>query len=160
MKKLPINGDCGDGDYDTGYEIGFASPRFISTQWSFYEYCHDTPHGMGWFKADNVVLQAEPRALKESDVFGADGRWKEQFQALVWDALIASRWTPREGMEDGVKAGMMARFILPESWLFTPDGLKLTFGSYEGGCYACTPQPVTVKWEALKPLLAAGSVVP
>jgi hypothetical protein len=58
----------------------------------------------------------------------------------------------------GNKAEILKIVVTADRWLFTDKGITIAFNSYEGGCYACTPQPVTVSWESLKPLVSADFV--
>ncbi len=159
-QSLPLAGDCGDGDYVADYNLDFASERLISVQTNFYEYCHGAPHGMGWGKVENTVLSPTQRPLKAEDLFGADAEWRPKRQKLFWDTLAATGWRPPDGLQESIRQQMDERFIDPASWTLTQDGIQISFGSYEGGCYACTPQPVTVPWRALKPLLSTDAVAP
>lgn len=160
VKSLPVDGDCRPGDFNNDYELGYANSNTISMQWSFYEYCYPTPHGMGWYKANNVVLSPNLLPLTGDKVFGPGNHWVEPLRKLFWDALLAAGWSPPDNQAQNETPDILNDVGDPEQWLFTAEGLKISFGSYEGGCYACTPQPVTVPWDKLKPLLSPNAVVP
>jgi uncharacterized protein len=147
--------ESGMGNEITDYEISYANHRMTSVQLVEYEYCNGTPHGHFTVKAENLLWEKTSRALGPNDVF-ADG-WETKLQQLFWKALLAKGWTPQDGsVEDEIKADV----VEPSRWVFTQDGLSVSFSAYEGGCYACNPGTTTVPWDDLKPLLAPGSVVP
>ena len=77
----------------------------------------------------------------------------------LWTALTRMGWSPPESQTD-IKSRLEDKFIRPERWLFTKTGLQIAFSAYEGGCYACTPPPVTVPWSDLKPLLSKAAIAP
>jgi len=153
------DGDCGPGDYDTDYEVGYANARFISVEWKDSTYCHGTPHGFGGVKSNNTVLSPQLRALEPQDIFGSGENWASPLKEYFWAVLTQTGWHPPDNQPD-IKRQVEGDFVQPDRWLFTKDGLQVAFDSYEGGCNACTPQPVTVPWSTLKPLLSGSSVVP
>lgn len=159
MKPLPT-GECdgGKGDFDTDYKMGYASNRLISMTWMVDTYCHGTPHGFGGPQLVNTVLYPTPHRLISNDVFGSGQDWKPKLQALFMNELLKQGWKPRTGTDDKLYA--LKAFINPDRWLFTDKGIELDFKLYEVCAYACTPQPVTVSWESIKPLLSPTSVVP
>jgi uncharacterized protein len=156
-RDLAKSDDCdgGHGDDDVDYVIGYANYRMISTRWSDYTYCHGTPHGFGGSKTENLVLEPSPHELQPADLFGPGKSWIPTLQSLFWDALSAQGWSPGN---EGNKAEILGIVVTADRWLFTDKGITVAFNSYEGGCYACTPQPVTVSWENLKPLVSANFV--
>ncbi len=160
VRNLSEGDDCGQGDDDTDYDIGYASQKMISVQWSYFMYCHGTPHGMFWGETKNFVLALTPRPLNEEDVFGPTDQWVGPLQKIFWDALRKNGWSPPGNQAENVKADIEDNVIQPSRWFFTKEGLKVYFNAYEGGCYACTPDPVIVSWEQLKPLLSPTAVVP
>lgn len=147
--------DSGHGDDDVDYVIGFANGSMISTQWSDYTYCHGTPHGFGGSKTENLVLEPNLHGFEPADLFGHGNAWVPKLQTLFWDALSAQGWNPQN---EGDKAEILGIVVTAGRWLFTDKGITVSFNSYEGGCYACTPPPVTVSWENLKPLVSANFV--
>lgn len=48
----------------------------------------------------------------------------------------------------------------PASWRIDAKGLSIVFQPYAVACYACTPQPFTMSWEQLRPLLNGEFVIP
>jgi hypothetical protein len=96
-----------------------------------------------------------------ADIFGATDHWKKPLQDLFWNALLVQGWknVPTKGPELRDK-GMMNIAVSPDRWFFTQDGLTIGFDSYDGGCYACTPRPVILRWTDIKPLLATDLISP
>jgi len=163
VRNLSTKGDCGSssGDYSTDYEIGYANTRLISVSWRRSTYCHGTPHGFWGVKTENAVLLPHLRPLSERDVFGTAGSWVTTLQDRFWATLLQTGWSPLENQStDEIKHGLEEDFIQPDKWLFTREGLQVSFSAYEGGCYACTPRPITVPWSTLKPLLSPTAIVP
>ena len=151
--------DSPSGDSDTDYEVGYANARFISVQWIESTYCHGTPHGFGGVKSGNIVLSPRLRPLTQQDLFGSGEAWIPTLKERFWTALAQAGWSPPDNQPD-VKKQLEGDFVQPDRWLFTKDGLRVAFESYEGGCYACTPQPVTLPWSELKPVLSKGAIAP
>lgn len=153
--------DCGsDGDDDIDYRITSASKKLISITWSRYTYCHGTAHGFGSSRTENIVLQPAPHKLNSADLFGSGTDWVPKLQALFWDGLQKQGWSPPTAQEDSIKDGILQIVVDPERWQFTEDGIEVGFMPYEGGCYVCSPQPVTVSWDSLKPLLVQHAPIP
>jgi uncharacterized protein len=158
-RSLPTDGDCGPGDYDVDYDVGYANPRFVSVEWINSTYFHGTPHGFYDVKSKNTVLAPQMRALTAQDVFGSGESWTAPLKEQFWTALTRAGWSP-PGNQPNVKQELEIDFIQPDRWLFTKDGLQVAFDAYEGGCYACTPKPVTVPWSELRPLLSKTAIAP
>jgi uncharacterized protein len=161
VASLPGMGDCeSDGNYDIDYLIGYANEHVISKLDTWNQYCHGTPHGLFSAISQNLIISPEQRTLKAEDIFIEDVEWRPQLQSLFWEALAAQGWITPEDQKQEVETEIKNIVIRPERWLFTDQGLSIYFRAYEGGCYACTPGPVTVAWSKLKPLLRQGSVLP
>jgi uncharacterized protein len=147
--------DDGFGDGDTDYQIGYVNQRMTSVQWTEGAHCPGTPHGFDSVQTENFVWTQNLRALEPKDVF-ADG-WEPRLRQLFRTALLATGWNPPD---DRVWQDIEDIVVRPDRWLFTKDGLSVSFAAYEGGCYACNPGTPMIPWKALKPLLAPGSLVP
>jgi uncharacterized protein len=160
QKKVSRSEDCYSGDVDMDYEVGYANQRLISVRWSDSLYCHGTPHGMFGVTSKNDLISPVLRPILESDVFGMHTEWKSELPKLFWDALLEKGWSPPPDQADEVRKEIGQVVISADRWLFTKQGLEVSFSAYEGGCYACNPGPVTVQWSALKPLLPSNGVVP
>ncbi len=159
IRDLPKEGVCGPGDYDVDYEVGYANARIVSVQWSDSTYCHGTPHGIWSVKSNNTVLSPRLRPLTPQDLFGSGETWTSTIRERFWTALTQAGWKPLDN-QPNFKRQIEDDFVHPDRWLFTRDGLQVAFEAYEGGCYACTPRPVTVPWSELKPLLSKTAIAP
>jgi uncharacterized protein len=96
------------------YEIGYANRRVISMQWRYDE--SGSFHPWSWFKAENIVLLPNPRALTAQDVFGPGNRWVVKLQKLLW---------PEN--EEGVDNDQIRNSVIqPDAWLFTTTGVKVS----------------------------------
>lgn len=158
VKKLASDTDCdGDGDNDADYTVGYANEKVISIAWSDFTYCHGTPHGYGGTTVENLVLRPTPHSLEAAELFGQNETWVPALQAFFWKALQKQGWEPPS---EGAKEEILGAAVDPSRWLLTAGGLEVRFNSYEGGCYACTPQPIVVSWADLKSILARNSVAP
>ncbi len=159
VRSLPTDGDCGPGDYDNDYEVGFANARFVSLSWTESTYCHGTAHGFHDIKSANTILTPSLRSLTARDLFAPGEGWRSALKERFWNALTQTGWRPPDN-QPLVKQELESAVTQPGRWLFTKEGLQVAFVSYEGGCYACTPQPVTLPWSELKPLLSKTAVAP
>lgn len=160
VHSLSTDGDCGSGDDDVGYKVGYANTRFISVEWTDSIYCHGAAHGQWSITANNTVLSSGVRALTAEDLFGSGGAWISALKNHFWAALTKAGWNPPKNNQTEVKKELESVFVQTDRWLFTKDGLQVAFAAYEGGCYACTPQPATVPWSDLRPLLRKGAIAP
>jgi uncharacterized protein len=159
-KTLTTSDDCGQGDDETEYDIGYANRAVISMQWTNSTYCHDTSHGMFDIASDNFVMTPSLRALTGQDVFGTSRDWPKRLRGLFEAALRASRWEPGVGDADSDMKNVEDYMMEPGNWLFRPEGLQVAFTMGVGGCYACNPPPITVAWADLKPLLPPKGLLP
>jgi len=148
--------DSDSGDEDQDYDVGYANNYIISVERVVLEYCHGTSHGMFSVTTDNLVWGPPEQKLIASEVF-SDG-WEAKFKKLFLQALAAKDWSPPENQTDTVRDEIGSIIVDPTRWYFTKAGLSISFSAYEGGCYACNPGTTTVRWNDLKPLLAACSI--
>lgn len=156
--ELPVTGECEDpGDYDIEYELGYATDKIISISRLDYTYCHKMAHGYWWSRTDNTVLLPVPHKLDASEVFRLDFNLVPRLEALFWEALRAQEWEP---VDESARMQVLFHATSTENWRFTDAGLYVEFPPYLTGCYTCSPNPVTLPWADLKPLLAPNSVVP
>ena len=163
LQSLPsqVGCDSSKGDDDINYAIGDAGRRLISVEWDHFVYCHGTAHGRYDVKIQNTVMSPHLRELSKRDVFGPGDNWVPKLQDLFWRALFKNGWWPPENQPaEDIKHDIEDEVVQPQKWLFKPDGLQVSFDAYDGGCYACTPQPVTLSWTELKPLLSKAAIAP
>lgn len=157
-KSLPIQTYCaGFGDDEIDYDVKYVNHEVISVLWSMSSYCHGTPHGMYGLRSDNTVIAPTLRPLSERDIFGSTTDLSVGLKQLLEKALHESGWTP-PGDQDW--KNIVEDMMQSRNWVLTQDGLQINFGDSAGGCYACDPPPITVRWADLKPLQKQGALVP
>lgn len=102
-------------------------------------------------------LLEQQRVLRPEDIFRADSQWA--------DALFAATEQYLQKAVDGYDPEDTAKTLHKitsnsESWRIDAKGLSIVFQPYAVACYACTPQPFTMSWEQLRPLLNGEFVIP
>jgi hypothetical protein len=139
-------------DLDRDYVVGCASPRVLSVRFSTYEFPHGAAHGWTTKQARNFMLQPTIRPMTPDDLFAPGSAWANKLPDLLWQAYLddGGQFATDPKFEENVRAAAPK----PDHWLLTPLGLQVAFSSYEAGCYACGPGPLTVPWAQLAPLLA------
>ncbi|WP_145995898.1 lysozyme inhibitor LprI family protein [Acetobacter aceti] len=147
--------DSQQGNEDIRYDVRYVNNHVISVAWTDYTYCDGTPHGFFSSGSDNRVWDQGSRELTPTDVFTTG--WPAKLQQLFWDALLKKGWKPRDDEE---KRAILETVIEPKKWSFTNEGLSVSFGAYDAGCYGCDPGVTTVRWINLRPLLTTSSLLP
>jgi len=111
-------------------------------------------------------MLAQQRALKAEDVFQPNSGWdtwmEKQLDSYLHKALDAQSngnyqtWFPQGGAAKELQ-GLVTN---PGGWKLEPGGFSIFFQPYQVACYACTPDPMTIKWSDLKPYLQPSFVLP
>lgn len=106
------------------------------------------------------------RALKPADVFLPNSGWdtwmEQRLDSYLHKALDSGSngnyqtWFP-QGNAATVLKGIVTN---PADWKLEPAGFSIFFQPYQVACYACTPDPMTIKWSDLKPYLQPSFVLP
>ena len=151
-EPLVPQSDLGRSDLDRDYVVGCASPRVLSLRFSTYEFPHGAAHGWTTKQARNFVLQPTIRPMAPDDLFAPDSAWADKLPDLLWQAYLDDGG--QFAGDPKFEANVRAAAAKPDHWLLTPQGLQVAFSSYEAGCYACGPGPLTVPWPKLAPMLA------
>ena len=141
----------GRSDLDRSYVVGCASPRLLSVRFSTYEFPHGAAHGWTTVQARNFVLQPTIHPMMPDDLFAPGSAWADKLPDLLWQAYLDDGG--QFASDPKFEANVRAAAPKPDHWLLTPLGLQFAFSSYEAGCYACGPAPLTVPWNKLAPLL-------
>ncbi|AQS85096.1 hypothetical protein A0U92_10250 [Acetobacter aceti] len=147
--------DNQQGNEDIRYDISYVNNHVISMVWTDYTYCDGTSHGFVSSGSDNRVWDQGSRELTPADVFTTG--WPAKLQQLFWNVLFKKGWKPRNDEE---KRAILETVIEPKKWSFTNEGLSVSFGAYDAGCYGCDPGVTTVRWITLRPLLTTSSLLP
>lgn len=135
-----------------GYVVGCASDRLLSLQVVRYQFSQGAAHGTSEFEVRNYVVGQALRAMTPDDLFAPASGWEDTLPDLVWQVYLdrGGKYADDPKFEANVRAAATE----PDHWLLTPRGLEISFSSYEAGCYACGPGPLTVPWPQLAPMLA------
>lgn len=156
--KISEPSSCdGVGDSETVNRVSYANKNVISVAGYSSFYCHGTPHGYGHAVVNTLVLHPVIRPVNGDELFDMTPEWEAKFLAIFREALTAQAWSaPSVAADEGI-----AEIVTdPSRWRMTSEGIMVEFSSYEGGCYACTPQPVVASWNRLRPLLKMNSPLP
>ena len=152
LEPLVPQSDEGRSDLDRDYVVGCASPRMLSVRFSTYEFPHGAAHGWTTKRVRNFVLQPTIRPMTPDDLFAPGSAWADKLPDLLWQAYLDDGG--QFASDPKFEANVRAAAPKPDHWLLTPLGLQVAFSSYEAGCYACGPGPLTIPWAKLAPLLA------
>lgn len=139
-------------DFKIDYRIGCAGPGALSIEWDTYDYGHGTPHGTGSAEVRNTVLPTLEE-MTSDDLFVSDAPWEDTLPSLFWSAYLHGDRVIKDTSK--VEPAIREAAVTEAKWLLTPQGLRISFDSYEAGCYACNPGPLTVPWSSLKSMLAS-----
>lgn len=148
--------DCGSaGNDDISYSLGLATGHLVSVTWTYWEYCHGTPHGHGGGHVQNLILISTPRPLEPGDLFRPETAWKDRIAATLFAQVEKD---VRDGGGDLSRLNrdaVLEAAASPRRWSLSDDGLTIQFDPYElGEGYPFAPS-VTVPWSALEEFLVA-----
>jgi uncharacterized protein len=154
-----------DMDTDLRTTIGIVTPQLVTAEITNNWYGHGAAHPNTSSSQFNWMLQ-QKHALRPEDVFGADSEWKrtlyERTDAYLHKALDADLGHDYKGDWAPGYAEKELHKILedPGNWELDAKGITIVFQQYAIACRACTPEPFTMTWDSLKPLLNPGFEVP
>ena len=102
-------------------------------------------------------LLREKRNLRPDDIFRANSHWGDVLYSST-DQYLRKTLDDYSPKEIGEKLhGITGN---PESWQIDERGLSIVFQPYAVACYACTPEPFSIPWNQLRPILNPIFVVP
>ena len=102
-------------------------------------------------------LLHQQRVLRPEDIFRADSQWAN----ALFEATEQYLQKAVDGYDPQDTAKTLHKIISnSENWRIDEKGLSIVFQPYAVACYACTPEPLTMSWEQLRPLLNADFTVP
>jgi uncharacterized protein YecT (DUF1311 family) len=147
-------------DTDVNVTVGFVSPQLVSASVSNNWYGHGAAHPNLGLIEINWLLK-ENREIRPDDVFRPHTGW-EQFLATECDKAARTQLgdmyadNPPPGTIPDAMSGIVSN---PQSWQLASKGITIVFRPYAIGCHACTPNPVTIPWGALRPFLTPDFAV-
>jgi uncharacterized protein len=160
-RKQWTKDDAVDSDTDVTVTLNAVSDHLVSASVYGMTYGHGAAHPNHGVAQFNWMLKEE-RPLKGSDVFQPGSDWEQQLyhridqhlhKALDSDGQKYDNWLNDPKAMQKTVQGIAAD---PGRWQIDGKGITIVFNPYEVACYACTPEPLTMCWESLKPLLKPG----
>jgi uncharacterized protein len=141
--------------------LSSVSPSLVSATVS--ELCYSGgAHPNHGSVAFNWLLK-EGRGLTAADVFEPKSGW-DQWLAKRVEAQVHQTQLKAGGEDNPKDFDRVTKLPLlvqdPGHWELSPKGLKVFFNPYEIACYACTPEPVILRWSELKPYLNPAFKIP
>lgn len=157
--------DAVDNDTDVWVTLNSVSDSLVSTSISGTTYGHGAAHPNHGVTQFNWMLK-EKRPLKGSDIFRSQIDWSNKLYNRVNQYLHTTLDSEGKSYEtfliDPKDMQKTVRGIAadPSRWQIDSNGITIVFNPYEVACYACTPEPFTMSWGSLKPLLNPAFVIP
>jgi uncharacterized protein len=154
-------------DLDTDLEttIGLVAPRLVTATISNLWYGHGAAHPNTDSLRLNWLLQRK-RELIPEDVFRAGSGWRQILYDRT-DKYLHSVLDQDSGGnyqklgEPGAMAEKVHRIVEdPQNWDIDAKGITIVFQQYAVACRACTPEPFTLTWDSLKPILNPEFEIP
>lgn len=142
----------GGGDEIHTASILSISSRLISIEIADWGYNHGAAHGYGSVFYDHFLTK-EKRPLAASDIFD-NAQWLPLLDAIVVAQLREGEfdeyiWEDLTSVDDTLAD--------PQNWRFDAGGLTIQFQTYGIGPYVIGAPTVTVGWDEIEHLLAAGA---
>jgi uncharacterized protein YecT (DUF1311 family) len=153
-----------DIDIDLDTSIGQVGPELVTAAIDNQWYGHGAAHPNHDSLQFNWMLN-DQREMKPADVFQAGSGWSAFLQTRCDAYLHKTLDTGGTNYESFMQPGVMAKTLHqivenPQNWSLNAEGITIVFQPYAVACYACTPDPVTIPWADLKPMLRSGFPVP
>jgi len=151
-------------DIDLNASVGQVGPELVTAAIGIEWYGHGAAHPNHNSIQFNWMLK-EKRELKPSDVFQSESGWSAFLQARCDAYLHKKLDADGASYQSFMQPGEMVKTVReivenPENWQLDAQGITIPFQPYAVACYACTPDPMTVPWADLKPMMKAGFPVP
>lgn len=157
--------DAVDQDTDVTVTLNSVSDTLVSASIAVMTYGHGAAHPNHGVAQFNWMLK-EKRPLKGSDVFRPQIDWSNKIYNRINQYLHKTLDADGQSYENflndpkGMQKTVRGIAANPASWQIDHKGITIVFNPYEVACYACTPEPFTMSWESLKPLLQPGFPIP
>lgn len=153
-----------DQDVDVTVTLNTVSSNLISASIARYEYGHGAAHPNHGVTQFNWWLK-DKRHLTGSDIFRSRIHWSNELYKRVDAYLHKTLDSDGQSYESFSQPGEMKKTVQklvadPSRWQIDGNGITIVFNPYEVACYACTPEPFTMSWESLKPLLNPSFQIP
>lgn len=147
-----------DVDSDVSVSIDVVTHQLVAASVEDTWYSHGAAHPNIADLQFNWLLK-EKRELQPADVFREDSGWAKFLEDFC-DRDLHSQLDPEEGNDyhvwgngDTVARALHDTVVAPSSWQLDPSGLTIIFADYSVAPHAMHPEPITVPWSDLKPML-------
>jgi uncharacterized protein YecT (DUF1311 family) len=150
-------------DIDVAVSIGMVDVQIVTATIS-YDYDGHGAHPVDTSMQFNWLLK-EQRELQPEDVFRPNSGWDTSILGQC-ENDVTRQLTQQMGADNAsswladLPKALTGIIRDPRNWVLSGKGLTIPFQPYAVACYACTPNPVTVSWTALRPFLQPGFVLP
>ena len=148
-----IAGGDGSADSDATTSVSAVTSHRISLTTDDYWFGHGAAHG-NYFITHRHFLTGEKRMLEASDIFAGEG-WEQKLADIAVKKL---KDLMGDDLFDGFEADIPAIVADPARWFFADEGLGIQFNIYEVTAYAAGAPVITIPWDELDGLLAAGAL--
>jgi uncharacterized protein YecT (DUF1311 family) len=150
-------------DVDVTVSIGVVGGQMVTAA------INDFYDGHGAHPVDNSTqfnwLLKEQREVRSEDVFRAGSGWDTSILGQC-ENDVSRQLTQQMGADNAsswladLPKALNGIIRDPRNWVLDGKGLTIPFQPYAVACYACTPDPVTIPWAALRPFLQPGFQLP
>jgi uncharacterized protein len=152
-------------DTDLKTTLRMVTPKLVSATIDNLWYGHGAAHPNTDSKTINWMLE-QKRELRAEDVFRAGSGWQQILYDRT-DKYLHSELDQDAGGDyqkqsgPGMIAATLHKLVEePVAWDIDPKGITIVFPQYAVACRACTPEPFTMIWDSLKPLLNPEFEIP
>jgi uncharacterized protein len=152
-------------DTDLETTLGLVTPNLVTAAMSNEWYGHGAAHPNTNSLQLNWMLK-QKRALQAEDVFRSGSGWQQVLYDRT-DKYLHSVLDQDAGEDyqkfsaPGEIAATLHKILeAPQSWTLDAKGITIVFQQYAVACRACTPEPFTVTWDSLKPILNPEFEIP
>jgi uncharacterized protein len=158
--------DAVNQDTDVTVSLNSVSGSLVSASVFVMTYSHGAAHPNHGTGQLNWMLK-EQRRLKGSDLFQPQMDWNGELYNRVNEYLHKTLDADDGGNYEnwlsdpkGMQKIVHGIATDPSQWQIDEKGITIVFNPYEVACYACTPEPFTMSWQSLKPLLNPSFQIP
>jgi uncharacterized protein len=151
-------------DIDVTASLGIVSPNLVTATIANQWYGHGAAHPNENSIQFNWLLKGQ-RELKPEDVFRPKSGWDAFLQQQCDQYLHKTMDYDGASYESFMQPGQMAKAVHaivsdPENWEIDSRGITIVFQTYAVACHACTPEPLLIPWEKMRPMLNPEFVLP
>ncbi|HEY3706353.1 MAG TPA: lysozyme inhibitor LprI family protein [Terracidiphilus sp.] len=149
---------AGGMDTDLQTALRLVTPRLVSATITNEWYSHGAAHP-NTDRSQFHWMLPQRRPLHAEDVFHTGSGWPQilydrtdKYLHSVLDQDAGGDYQSLSG--PGMIAATLHKIVQePQNWTIDARGITIVFQQYAVACYACTPEPFTMSWDSLKPLL-------